>query len=109
LIGESWGIELCGDGPTEIRKVRPGGPADHAGLQPGDVVLQCNGINTTRFGHQEFVLIIINNNYNRVFFFDSPSINISCKYFCAVVDKLLISCEINPVVQRKIFGRKKQF
>ena len=38
--GESWGIELCGEGPTEIRRVRAGGPADYAGLQAGDIVLQ---------------------------------------------------------------------
>lgn len=56
--GESWGIELTGEGPTEIRKVRPGGPADHAGLQPGDVILQANGINVTRFGHQQVASII---------------------------------------------------
>ena len=57
--GESWGIELCGEGPTEIRKVRPGGPADHAGLQPGDTILVCNGINVTRFGHQQVNFKII--------------------------------------------------
>ena len=54
--GESWGIELCGEGPTEIRRVRAGGPADYAGLQAGDIVLMANGINVTRFGHQEIDL-----------------------------------------------------
>ncbi|CBY23778.1 unnamed protein product [Oikopleura dioica] len=56
--GESWGIELCGEGPTEVRKIRPGGPADQAGLQTGDTILQCGGINVTRFGHQQVATII---------------------------------------------------
>ena len=55
FLGESWGIELCGEGPTEIRRVRAGGPADYAGLQAGDIVLMANGINVTRFGHQESI------------------------------------------------------
>ena len=55
ILGESWGIELCGEGPTEIRRVRAGGPADYAGLQAGDIVLMANGINVTRFGHQESI------------------------------------------------------
>ena len=59
--GESWGIELCGEGPTEIRRVRPGGPADYAGLQAGDIVLMANGINTTRFGHQDYIYITHSN------------------------------------------------
>ena len=46
---------MCGEGPTEIRRVRAGGPADYAGLQAGDIVLMANGINVTRFGHQESI------------------------------------------------------
>ena len=38
--------------------MRPGGPADQAGLQPGDTILQCGGINVTRFGHQQVATII---------------------------------------------------
>ena len=56
--GESWGIELCGEGPTEIRRVRAGGPADYSGLQAGDIVLQANGINCTKFAHQQVAQII---------------------------------------------------
>ena len=32
VLGESWGIELCGEGPTEIRRVRAGGPGSDLAL-----------------------------------------------------------------------------
>ena len=76
--GESWGIELCGEGPTEIRRVRAGGPADYAGLQAGDIVLMANGINVTRFGHQEIDLHSLHQKINGDMGRDKATVTENC-------------------------------
>ena len=40
---EGWGLKIQGKGPCFIEKVKPGGPADYAGLQAGDCIIQVNG------------------------------------------------------------------
>ena len=79
--GESWGIELCGEGPTEIRRVRAGGPADYAGLQAGDIVLMANGINVTRFGHQEIDLHCLHQKHLKKRVGNSQLGNMTWKYY----------------------------
>uniref|UniRef100_A0A8C2IKU8 Regulator of G-protein signaling 3-like n=1 Tax=Cyprinus carpio TaxID=7962 RepID=A0A8C2IKU8_CYPCA len=40
---DGFGFTICSDSPVRIQAVDPGGPADQAGLQQSDTVLQLNG------------------------------------------------------------------
>ena len=40
----SFGFVIKGSNPAYIETADPGGPADKAGLQPGDYVMKLNGI-----------------------------------------------------------------
>ncbi|KAG5835235.1 hypothetical protein ANANG_G00270200 [Anguilla anguilla] len=40
---EGYGFTICSDSPVRVQAVDPGGPADQAGLQQLDTVLQLNG------------------------------------------------------------------
>ena len=43
-INGSFGFVLRGSSPVMIESVDPGGPADRAGLVPGDCMLKLNGL-----------------------------------------------------------------
>uniref|UniRef100_H2YS36 Uncharacterized protein n=1 Tax=Ciona savignyi TaxID=51511 RepID=H2YS36_CIOSA len=56
LVGGSpWGFRLVGGSDFRaslaISKITPGGKADNAGLQPGDVIMAINGNNTSQCTH----------------------------------------------------------
>uniref|UniRef100_H3B7M0 Regulator of G protein signaling 3 n=1 Tax=Latimeria chalumnae TaxID=7897 RepID=H3B7M0_LATCH len=40
---DGFGFTICCDSPVRVQAVDPGGPADEAGLQPLDTILQLNG------------------------------------------------------------------
>jgi serine protease Do len=44
-LADSWG--LAGRKGAQVIEIRPGGPAEKAGLQPGDVVVAVNGVPVT--------------------------------------------------------------
>ena len=37
---EGWGLKIIGSGPCYVEKVKPGGPADYAGVQAGDCIFR---------------------------------------------------------------------
>ena len=41
----SFGFTLSGNAPVFVRAVDKDGPAEKAGLQPGDQIMQLNGVN----------------------------------------------------------------
>lgn len=52
---EGWGIKLTGTGPCYVEKIKPGGPADYAGLQAGDCILAVNGQMVIKLSHDQVV------------------------------------------------------
>ena len=50
-----FGFTLSGQGPCVLSNIVPESPADIAGLQIGDLVLEANGRNVSVLGHDEVV------------------------------------------------------
>ena len=55
---EGWGLKIIGSGPCYVEKVKPGGPADYAGVQAGDCILTVNGQNVLKVDHDQIVALI---------------------------------------------------
>ena len=43
--GRGFGLSLSGNAPVVVRSVDPRGPADMAGIRPGDTIFAVNGLN----------------------------------------------------------------
>ena len=55
---EPWGLEIAGDSPVKIKAVRPGTPADQAGVQAGDICIAVNGVNVCHAKQKEVTALI---------------------------------------------------
>ncbi|XP_060080140.1 delphilin-like [Ylistrum balloti] len=53
--GGNFGFVIKGNNPVFIETVDPGGAAERAGLQPGDLIMKLNGIDVRRCGHSHLV------------------------------------------------------
>ncbi|KAK3090633.1 hypothetical protein FSP39_013290 [Pinctada imbricata] len=57
-VDGNFGFVIKGNNPVSMETVDPGGPADKAGLQPGDVILRLNGIDVRRCSHSHLVQLL---------------------------------------------------
>ncbi|XP_060520310.1 rho guanine nucleotide exchange factor 11 isoform X2 [Cylas formicarius] len=53
-----YGMKVSGDNPVYVQSVKEGGPAEKAGLQEGDKIIQVNGKNVVQSTHTEVVDLI---------------------------------------------------
>ena len=49
---------LRGHSPVFVESVLPGGPADRAGMQPGDAILKLNGLDVRTSSHSHLVRLL---------------------------------------------------
>ncbi|CAH1794248.1 unnamed protein product [Owenia fusiformis] len=54
----NFGFILRGHSPVYIESIEPGGPADRAGLLPGDCILKLNGLDVRRSAHTHVVKLL---------------------------------------------------
>ncbi|ELU10762.1 hypothetical protein CAPTEDRAFT_223619 [Capitella teleta] len=57
-INGSFGFVLRGHNPVSLESVVPGGPADRAGLRPGDCILKLNGMDVRKCSHTHLVRLL---------------------------------------------------
>jgi Rho guanine nucleotide exchange factor 12 len=55
---DGYGLTLSGDNPVFVQTVKPGGAADRAGVQKGDIIVRVNGQTATKMCHTEVVHLI---------------------------------------------------
>jgi len=55
---DGYGLTLSGDNPVFVQTVKPGGAADRAGVQRGDIIVRVNGQVATKMGHTDVVFLI---------------------------------------------------
>uniref|UniRef100_H2ZCB1 PDZ domain-containing protein n=1 Tax=Ciona savignyi TaxID=51511 RepID=H2ZCB1_CIOSA len=55
---EPWGMQVTGESPCYIARVKPSSPADDAGMQVGDCIFSVNGVSTHNSRHAEVVSLI---------------------------------------------------
>ncbi|XP_071960933.1 delphilin-like isoform X8 [Antedon mediterranea] len=53
--GGSFGFMLVGHSPVMIESIDPGGPADRAGLRPGDKIIKVNGLDVRKKTHLHLI------------------------------------------------------
>ncbi|XP_030755908.1 rho guanine nucleotide exchange factor 12 isoform X2 [Sitophilus oryzae] len=53
-----YGMKVSGDNPVFVQSVKEGGPAEKAGLNAGDTILQVNGHNVMQSTHTDVVVLI---------------------------------------------------
>ncbi|XP_033120267.1 uncharacterized protein LOC117119552, partial [Anneissia japonica] len=56
--GGSFGFMLVGSGPVMIESIDSGGPADCAGLRPGDKILKLNGLDVRKKTHEHLIQLL---------------------------------------------------
>jgi C-terminal processing protease CtpA/Prc len=56
--GSGYGLTVSGDNPVFVQAVKEGGPADRAGVRPGDRILMVNDRCVSKLGHVEVVQLI---------------------------------------------------
>uniref|UniRef100_F6SAC8 PDZ domain-containing protein n=2 Tax=Ciona intestinalis TaxID=7719 RepID=F6SAC8_CIOIN len=55
---EPWGVQVTGESPCYIARVKPSSPAEEAGMQVGDCIFSVNGVTVHDASHNEVVQLI---------------------------------------------------
>ena len=56
--GGSFGFMLVGHSPVTIESVDPSGPAEKAGLHPGDRIIRLNGLDVRKKTHDQLIVLL---------------------------------------------------